>query len=221
MRLVDHEQTARQQTRGHSFGVHDFTLSTSSSHPRSSLKDMINAAHPVDASFRPVRSIDNKVPLSPGVYAIRIIAGSTLPVPFGSRLGKPSTRLIYVGKATSLKSRMLGNELRGRGHGTFFRSIGAVLGYRPRAGSLTAMVNKNNYSFEKPDRDSIVEWINNIEVSWSALPLVDVPATEAALILRHTPLLNLAGNPIALVELKELRVQCRQITAASTGSVEV
>jgi hypothetical protein len=184
---------------------------------------MINAAHLVDdASFRPVRSIDNKVPVSPGIYAIRIVAGSTLPASFGSLLSERSTRLIYVGKATSLKSRMLGNELRGRGHGTFFRSIGAVLGYRPRAGSLAAMVNKNNYSFEKPDRDSIVEWINsNLEVSWSALPLADVPATEAALIVRHTPLLNLAGNPFALVELKELRVQCRQIAAGPPGSVEV
>jgi hypothetical protein len=169
-----------------------------------------------DASYRSAQTIDADVPPSSGVYAIRLRVGSSLPEPYETLLRDRATRLIYIGKATSLKSRMLGNELRGRGHGTFFRSVGAILGYRPRAGSLTARVNKNNYSFEKPDRDAIADWINsNLDVSWNALPLIDVPSTESALINGHTPLLNLAGNPLALVELKELRIQCRQIASAS------
>lgn len=173
-----------------------------------------------DASFRPAESIDSDVPPSPGLYAIRLRIGSTLPEPFESLLGERSSRLIYMGKATSLKDRMLRNELRGRGHGTFFRSIGAVLGFRPRAGSLANKVNKYNFSFEKPDRDSIVHWINvNLEVSWRALPSSVVPATETLLILHHTPLLNLDGNPLALVELDDLRVLCRQIAWAAADLV--
>jgi hypothetical protein len=65
-----------------------------------------------------------------------------------------------------------------------------------------------------------VQWINaNLEVSWRTLPIGDVPATETALILEHTPLLNLDGNPMALVELDDLRVLCRQIASASVDSL--
>lgn len=165
-----------------------------------------------DSSFRPARFIDADVPHSPGVYAIRLSLGSTLPEPFEFALGERTSRCIYIGKAKSLTNRMLKNELRGRGHGTFFRSIGAVLGFRPLAGSLSGKANKHNFTFTKADRDAIVEWIDeNLEVSWVALPLSDVPSTERALILEHTPLLNLSGNPSALVELIELRAQCRWI----------
>ena len=175
--------------------------------------DLVN-----DASFRPAESIDADVPSSPGIYAIRVRIGSTLPEPFESLLGERLSRLIYIGKATSLESRMLRNELRGRGHGTFFRSIGAVLEFRPRAGSLSNKVNKYNFSFEKPDRDTIAQWINaNLEVSWRTLPMSDVPTTETALILEHTPLLNLDGNPLALTELDDLRVRCRQVASAAAG----
>lgn len=171
--------------------------------------DLVN-----DASFCSARDLGPDVPSSPGVYAIRLRMGSSLPEPFHEHLVNRATRLIYIGKATSLKRRMLGNELRGRGHGTFFRSLGAVLGYRPQAGSLVALANKNNYRYEQADSDSVIEWINtNLEVSWSALPLADVPATERALIWKHTPLLNLAGNPRALSELRALRLQSRQIAA--------
>lgn len=167
-----------------------------------------------DASFRSARDLGPDVPWSPGVYAIRLRMDSSLPEPFHEHLVNRATRLIYIGKAKSLKRRMLGNELRGRGHGTFFRSLGAVLGYRPQAGSLVALANKNNYRYERADRDSIIEWINtNLEVSWNTLSLVDVPATERTLIMNHTPLLNLARNPLALAELRALRLQSRQIAA--------
>ncbi|VXB67489.1 GIY-YIG nuclease family protein [Frigoribacterium sp. 9N] len=165
-------------------------------------------------SFRSAGSIDADVPPFPGVYAIRLRTEGTLPEPFDSLLQARSSRLIYIGKATSLEGRMLRNELRGRGHGTFFRSIGAVLGYRPLAGSLATKVNKYNYSFERPDRAAIGDWINaNLDVSWREVPLADVRIAEAALITEHRPLLNLDGNPLALAELDELRVLCRKIAS--------
>jgi hypothetical protein len=120
----------------------------------------------------------------------------------------------HIGKATSLKRRMLGNELRGRGHGTFFRSMGAVLGHRPLAGSLATKANKYNFSFQKQDRDSIVEWINtSLEVNWAVLPRMDAGPSEAVLIRDHAPLLNLDGNPRALVELDELRKLCQRLAS--------
>ncbi|TFC74578.1 hypothetical protein E3O45_10320 [Cryobacterium sp. TMS1-20-1] len=172
-----------------------------------------------DASFRPAGEIDKDVPDAFGVYAIRLAGGVELPEPFETLLSVRRTRLIYIGKGTSLKKRMLGNELRGRGHGTFFRSVGAVLGYRPLAGSLASKANKYNFSFQKQDREAIVGWINaNLEVNWVVLPEADVRATEAALILDQAPLLNLDGNPRALVELDELRGLCR-ILASGPASL--
>ena len=163
------------------------------------------------ASFQRAGAIDQIVPSASGVYAIRLQVDSALPEPFASLLDARATRVIYIGKAASLNSRMLSNELRGLGHGTFFRSIGAVLGYRPRSGSLADRANKNNFSYEKHDRDAIVEWINsNLEVTWRVVPPAAVPAIESALILEHTPLLNIQGSPSALVELTRLRRDCRQ-----------
>ena len=95
-----------------------------------------------DASFHAAGTIDEVVPVGPRIYAIRLKKGSTLPEPFESFFVLRTGGLIYIGKAASLRSRMLGNELRGRGHGTFFGSIGAALGYRPLAGSLATRVNK-------------------------------------------------------------------------------
>ena len=167
-----------------------------------------------DGLFRAAGEIDADVPIEFGVYAIRLRAGSSLPEPFETHLASRRSRLIYIGKATSLAKRMLGNELRGRGHGTFFRSIGAVLGYRPAAGSLVGKANQYNFSFVAEDRARIVTWINgHLEVSWAIVPQADVRAAEKALILEHLPLLNLEGNPLALAELDTLRIECRTIAA--------
>lgn len=174
-----------------------------------------------DGSFRPASVIEDEVPNDFGIYAIRLRAGSSLSEPFESHLASRQSRLIYIGKATSLSKRMLGNELRGRGHGTFFRSIGAVLGDRPAGGSLIGKANPYNFSFVAEDRARIVAWINeHLEVSWAALPQADVHATEKALIHEHTPLLNLESNPAALTELDALRVECRAIaTGLSTPAL--
>ncbi|MFD5215282.1 GIY-YIG nuclease family protein [Microbacterium sp. NPDC058345] len=86
-----------------------------------------------DGSFQPAVGIDAIVPDEFGVYAIRLRSGAALPTPFQSRLDDLATRVLYVGQAEkqTLLNRLLGNELRARGNGTFIRSIGAVL---PRGG---------------------------------------------------------------------------------------
>lgn len=167
-------------------------------------------------SFNSAGTIDAAVPNEFGVYAIRLRVGSTLPEPFESLLAPRDTRLIYIGQAEkqTLLKRLLGNELRARGNGTFIRSIGAVLGYRPPFGSLAGRARVQNYRFSSADRIAIVEWINaSLEVSWAVLPQDEVHGTEVALIRKHTPLLNLQDNPRALPELSALRAECRAIAA--------
>ncbi|MBC7593603.1 MAG: hypothetical protein H7288_06660 [Kineosporiaceae bacterium] len=170
------------------------------------------------ASFRSAGEIDIAVPDNFGIYAIRLIDGAKLPEPFLHLLSERSTRLLYIGQAEkqTLRKRLLGNELRARGNGTFFRSFGAVLGYRPPPGSLAGRKRAQNFRFSPTDRDEIVRAINTLlEVSWMTLPPRSVHVTEVELIREHTPLLNLQGNPRALGELSALRLLCRDIASGS------
>ena len=85
--------------------------------------------------FRSARDIDAQVPNQFGLYAIRARSLDVIPEPYRAVAEHRVSTLIYLGEATgqTLQQRFLRNELRGRGHGAFFRSIGAVLGYRPPA----------------------------------------------------------------------------------------
>ncbi|MGR6742073.1 GIY-YIG nuclease family protein [Microbacterium arborescens] len=172
-----------------------------------------------DGSFRSAGEVGPLVPNEFGVYAIRLRGGATLAEPFFSvRDGRD---LIYIGQAEkqTLRKRLLGNELRARGNGTFFRSIGAVLGYRPPFGSLAGRARMQNYRFAPTDRNAIVNWIDaNLEVSWAVLPQSEVQEAEVALIRENTPLLNLQHNPRARSELALLRANCRAIAAGLSTS---
>lgn len=110
-----------------------------------------------------------------------------------------------------MNRRFLNQELRANGHGTFFRSIGAVLGHRPPKGSLTTKANKRNYKFSPTDEKKIIKWINdNLHVNWVDFS-GDFVTLETELIIKHRPLINLAKNPSALKELSDLRKICVQI----------
>ncbi|ABM07674.1 GIY-YIG nuclease family protein [Paenarthrobacter aurescens] len=163
-------------------------------------------------SFKPAGEIDPKVPDRAGLYAIRIRDRSALPAPFAGLSERSAHDLLYVGIArTSLKTRLLGQELRAKGHGTFFRSVGAVLGYRPVAGSLMGKANTRNYTFAPVDEVAIIAWINqNLLVNWIVLTR-DHKAEERALLRKHLPLFNILGNPAALPELSDLRADCVRI----------
>jgi hypothetical protein len=165
-----------------------------------------------DKSFKRADSIDNLVPHNPGLYCIRISDINKLPIPFNTFLEGRQHNIIYIGIATqNLNRRFLNQELRANGHGTFFRSIGAVLGYRPPKGSLTSKANKRNYKFSQTDEDKIIKWINdNLHVNWVDFS-GDFESLETQLIAKHKPLINLAKNPSALKELSDLRKLCVQI----------
>lgn len=115
-----------------------------------------------EKNFKSASCIDNLVPHNAGLYCIRISDSNKLPKPFNSLLAERQNNIIYIGIATeSLNKRFLNQELRANGHGTFFRSIGAVLGHRPPKGSLLMKKNKRNYKFSQADEEKIIKWIND------------------------------------------------------------
>lgn len=171
------------------------------------LKMLMNQNNCISAS-----SIDNLVPNAPGLYCIRIDNAANLPEPFSSYLIERQHNILYIGIATqSLYKRFLNQELRAIGQGTFFRSIGAVLGYRPTKGSLLNMKNKKNYRFSLQDQAIIIQWINkHLNVNWVEFD-GDFNSVETHLIHTYKPLLNTTYNPYKLAELAMLRKLCREI----------
>lgn len=169
-------------------------------------------------AFRPAGTIDLMVPNRPGLYAIRVRDTNALPEPFKSRAAGRGHDLLYIGIARqSLSIRFLSQELRARGHGTFFRSLGAILGYRPLTGSLIGKGNIRNYRFAPEANRAIINWINaNLLANWVEFSGAH-SAEEAALIREHLPLLNLQGNPAALPELSDLRAECVRIANQFNG----
>jgi len=165
-----------------------------------------------EKNFKSAANIDNLVPHNSGLYCIRISDINKLPKPFNTFLADRQHNIIYIGIATeSLNKRFLNQELRANGHGTFFRSIGAVLGHRPPKGSLTTKANKRNYKFSPTDEHKIIKWINdNLQVNWVDFS-GDFESLETGLITKYRPLINLAKNPSALQLLYDLRKECVQI----------
>lgn len=165
-----------------------------------------------ERNFKSVVAIDSLVPNQPGFYCIRIIDSNKLPEQFNKHLFERNHNIIYIGIASqSLLKRFLNQELRAKGHGTFFRSIGAVLGYKPEKGSLQTKSNKRNYKFKSNDEKQIINWINdNLKVNWVAFN-GDFETVETNIIQKYLPLLNIAKNPMALKELSDLRAECVRI----------
>lgn len=162
-----------------------------------------------EKNFKRASVIDNIVPNSSGIYCIRVKEYSVLPTPFDKILEEKNHSIIYIGIATqSLNDRLLNNELRAKGHGTFFRSIGAVLGYLPVEGSLSNKVNKINYKFSLEIQNRIIAWINNnLLVNWIELE-ENLNQIESSLIQQYCPLLNIKHNPIVNKEFADLRKKC-------------
>ncbi|MCX2837878.1 hypothetical protein OQ279_06895 [Salinimicrobium sp. MT39] len=153
-----------------------------------------------------------------GFYSIKLKSGSTLPKPYQVHLAERKHSIIYFGKAEgqTLRKRLLNQELRARGHGTFFRSIGAVLGYCPEKGSLLSYKNKKNYKFAPADEYKIIKWINeNLEVSF--IHYTGNFNIENDLIRKYTPLLNDTHNPLRLKELIEDKARCRAVANAESN----
>ena len=159
----------------------------------------------------PVFDAEPLLPNSPGKYAFFVGELERLPEVFACEARtRPHPRLMYIGKAdVSLAQRVWHEECRHRRPGTFFRSVGAMLGFRSPKGG-------RNYEFAQRDKQFVIEWIaTNLKIVWqtddSAASHLD---GEQALIRGLTPLLNLQGNPRKFAELSRLRAICRAGDAA-------
>ena len=150
-----------------------------------------------------------RIPTSPGYYSI-FVEPQALDELYSDHIGVNG--LIYVGIASkSLVKRLVQQELTHNSPATFFRSLGAILGYRPPEGSLRGKRNQRNYRFSASDTAEIVGWINqHASVSWFAADSVD-SAIEEAMIRTHTPMINIKHNPRPCPGLKQVRAQCRKI----------
>ena len=160
-------------------------------------------------TFRPAVKIDDIVPNVPGLYCFRIKEAGKLPGIFKKELRSRGHDIIYIGIATqSLRKRMLNQELLAKGHGTFFRSIGAVLGFCPPFNSLAGRKNKRNYVFSDDDEKKIIDWLNdNLLVNWITFS-GNAGLLETRLISKYKPILNLDKNPNPIPELSALRKKC-------------
>lgn len=163
--------------------------------------------------LHPAARAEVLVPESPGLYSIFVDDAAALPLRFSTILQQRETKLIYCGMAsTSLRERLVDQDLRHRAPSSFFRSLGAVLGFRPAFGSLRGMKNQCNYTFTRTDTARIVEWIN------AHLGVRILPATidclewfERGTIQELKPILNIQNNPERVPELLALRAECLRI----------
>lgn len=161
----------------------------------------------VKGDFVPVNELDGyDVPAASGLYCIKLQAG----VSFAKKFGKiRNNRVIYIGQASkSLRSRLWEEELNFKRPATFFRSIGAMLGYLPPKGSLVGRKSRN-YTFSESDKESIREWMGrSLSVNFIELDAARLDEIEQALIDKYRPLVNIQHNPDDSAELRAARQKC-------------
>lgn len=154
-----------------------------------------------------------RVPHKPGYYAIFVDDQYA----FGKRFAPliPQSKLVYIGVASRcLQNRLVCQDLRHESPASFFRSLGAVLKFRPRPGSLAGKKNTHNYRFTQAATDRIIGWIDeHLSVAWACK--TPKPSIERSLIQRYRPIFNISHNPEPCPRIVELRRICRERARAA------
>ena len=162
-------------------------------------------------NFKCISQLDNGILNKKGFYCIRLKDKSKLPNRYQSILEVRKYKFIYIGKAEKTLRQRLEQELEHKSPGTFFRSIGCVLGYSPMKGHLIGKANQKNFKFSKEDSSNIISWLKeNVEVSIVEYE-GEFDTKENELIKEYAPLLNIDKNPSKLQELIDDRKKCRNI----------
>ena len=177
--------------------------------------------HRVDAIATPLNAVGvakavNCVPPVSGIYTIFIDDPANLPGHLCRSWRERGSHLLYLGLASqSLHERLVEQELLHRRPATFFRSLGAALGYLPPRGSLVGKKNQNNYRFSSEDTRRIVEWTQkHVLVRWAEIGARELDDLEKRSIERHQPALNIANNPACCTVLEAARRKCREHAAS-------
>lgn len=169
----------------------------------------------IRGKFISANELEERVPDVPGLYCIKLRKEVHLP----SKIGKiRKDGIIYIGQASgSLKKRLWEEELNHKRSATFFRSIGALLGYLPPKGSLVGKRNTGNFKFSEMDTESIRNWMRqSLLINFIAMDPAMIDETEVALIKKYCPLVNIKHNPMVNNELKAARDKCRAYANSPT-----
>lgn len=164
----------------------------------------------INGNFLPLNELEsgNKIPKKPGLYCIKIKEGIIIPKEFG-QIRKDG--IIYIGIAsTSLFERLWEQELNHKKAATFFRSIGAMLGFLPPKGSLSGKETRN-YKFDNHDTEEIRQWMGQsllVNFVTIKIPKEKLEKIEKKLIEKFCPLVNLDHNPKKSQALKNAREKC-------------
>ncbi len=152
------------------------------------------------------------IPETPGLYAIYIKNPNILPEILRNDLTRRNETLLYIGKTEkSLRERLWGQELHAQRPATFFRTMGAILGFRPAKGSLRNKRNQCNYRFPPKDKALIIQWMeHNLLVNFIAYSH-NLSETEKNLIQEVKPLMNIQHNPQPCEFVIQSREECRRI----------
>jgi hypothetical protein len=171
------------------------------------------------APLHPVAVAHTVVPPEPGYYSIFVDSPDSLPEPFGGYLHEKRTNLLYIGIASvSLYVRLIEQDLRHKQPSSFFRGIGAILGFRPSPGSLAGKRNQNNYRFSPDDTCAIIAWNQeHLSVRFVAIDTNAFPSAERNAIGRNCPILNTTHNTDCLQALADLRLECRSVARRPTA----
>jgi len=174
-------------------------------------EQMVAGALEGEAELHSASVADAVIPRAPGFYSIFVDRPDSLPNPYAAYLRSCGTSLLYIGKAsTSLFQRLVEQDFRHQRPSTFFRSIGAILGYRPQPGSLVGKRNQNNYRFPQDDTRKIVDWIRrHLAFRLVEADISKYPTAERDVIRKNCPILNTIYNPRRYPPLDQLRSECR------------
>ena len=164
-----------------------------------------------EKKYTQVRELtENEIPDKSGLYAIRI-TNNTLPEEFSKILEQRKHNILYIGISNDdLRQRLWREELHHENPATFFRSMGAILGYRPPINSLS--LKSRNYKFSPDDTNKIIKWMEeNLIVNYICFNEETLGDIEESLIKKYIPLVNIKHNPCKSNELIKLRELCVNI----------
>ena len=165
----------------------------------------------INGTFRLIEDLKdgNLIPHAPGIYCIKLKETTSLPASYDHI---PENRIIYIGiSKSSLCDRLWEQELNHHKAATFFRSIGAALGYRPEKGSLFGKTT-NNYKFNDEDTNEIRKWMrDSLIVNWVKLSEDKLEKVENILIRKYRPIFNIKNNPDKNPDLENARKECLRI----------
>lgn len=161
----------------------------------------------IQVDYYSVNELSKIIPAKPGIYCVKLRKDVVLPRKYGN-IRKDG--IIYIGVTSkSLLKRLWEEELNHKRSATFFRSIGAILGYLPLKGSLAPY--RYDYKFSENDTNAIRKWMKqSLLVSFLPSQNTSLNEIEKTLIKKYQPLINLKHNPKPNKELKNARNKCVQ-----------